>query len=126
MGIPRAPEGAKVAGQKLWKAVLSRYVLDEHEMTLLVQAVRMADTCADLQAFIDKNGLMVSGSGGRIRPAVGELRQQRIALARLLVALRVPIGDQDESPAKTAAPRLQRRGSRGVYSISRGRGRGAS
>lgn len=122
MGIPRAPEGAKKAGLKLWKAVLSRYELDEHEMTLLAQAVRIADTCEDLQAFIDRSGPMVSGSGGRIRPALVELRQQRIAFARLMVALRVPIGDQEEDASRNSStPRLQRRGGvRGIYAI-RGR-----
>jgi len=120
MGIPRAPEGAKRAGQKLWKAVLSDYTLAEHEMTLLVQACRIADTCDELQSFIEKNGALVAGSSGRVRSAVGELRQQQIALARLVVALRVPIGDQEETPSKTGAPRTQRRGVRGFYAISGG------
>ena len=121
MGIPRAPEGTRKAGQKLWKAVANNYTLAEHEMTLLVQACRIADTCDDLQAFIEKNGPLVAGSSGRVRAAVGELRQQRIALARLVVALRVPIGDQEETPATTGAPRVQRRGVRGFYAISGGR-----
>ena len=121
MGTPRAPEGTQKAGQRLWKAVVGHYELDEHEMTLLVQACRIADVCDELQAHIDLDGPMISGSGGRIRPAVVELRQQRIALARLIVALRVPIGDQEETPAKTGAPRQQRRGARGFYAISGGR-----
>jgi len=90
-------------------------------MTLLVQACRIADMCDDLQAFIEKNGPLVAGSSGRVRSAVGELRQQRIALARLVVALRVPIGDQEESPSKTGARRMQRRGVRGFYAINGGR-----
>ncbi len=57
----------------------------------------------------------------KVHPAVVELRQQRIVLARLVVALRVPIGDQEEAAARStsadvgAAARLPRRGLRGVY-----------
>jgi hypothetical protein len=121
--IPKAPEGTKEAGLKLWRAVLTRYDLEEHEVTLLGQACRVADLCADLQKHIDDYGLMVSGSKRvRLRPAVAELRQQRLTLARLIVALRVPIGDQEEDPAKSGTPRLQRRGgTRGFYAISGGR-----
>jgi len=46
-----------------------------------------------------------------------ELRMQRILFARLLVALRVPIGDAEDAGS---ADRLQRRGLRGVYGIKGG------
>jgi len=120
MGIPRAPKGTQQAGQALWRAVVGAYQLDEHEMSLLVQACRVADTCDRLQAVIDRDGPLVSGSGGRIRPALVELRQQQIVLTRILVALRVPIGDQENVPANAGASRLQRRGARGVYAFRGG------
>lgn len=122
--VTAAPDGAKDAGTRLWKAILGRYELEEHEIALLTQAVRVADLCADLQSYIDLNGPMLSGRlQGRMRPAVAELRQQRIAFARLMAAMRVPIGDQEEDPARTSnTPRLQRRGGvRGVYAINGGR-----
>ena len=121
--VPNAPDGIKDAGLKLWRAVLGDYELDEHEKTLLVQACRIADLCADLQKHIDDYGPMVSGKRGtKMRPAVAELRQQRLALARIIVALRVPIGDQEiQQHQSGGAPRPQRRGIRGVYAISGGR-----
>ena len=124
MTIPRAPEGAGTAGKRLWKAVLADFELAEHEMVLLRQAVRVADLCDQLQAVVEAEGPMVEVAGQpRTHPAVVELRQQRIVLARLVVALRVPLGDQEQDGAATGeATRLQRRGTRGFYSIAGGEG----
>ncbi|WP_433187748.1 hypothetical protein [Actinoallomurus sp. CA-150999] len=110
MSIPKAPNGAGTAGKRLWRAVLEAYELDEHELSLLRQAVRSADLCDELQAVVDEEGPMVTTRLGEVKahPAIVELRNQRITLARLIVALRVPLGEQDED-------RQQRRGIRGVY-----------
>lgn len=104
--ISSAPRGAKVSGRSLWRAVLTDYELSEHELTLLRQAVAVADLCDGLQAAVDAEGLIVQG---RPHPALVE-SQQRILLGRLIVALRVPMGDEDEQ-------RGQHRGTRGVYGI---------
>ncbi len=92
---PTPLKGLKTSGKRLWTAVLTDFSLDEHETTLLRQACRVADTCDDLQAVV-------------------ELRQQRLALARLVVALRVPLCEEEQHPQ--GAPRLQRGALRGVYS----------
>jgi hypothetical protein len=115
VSVPRTPAGAGDAGRRLWRAVLGEFELAEHELALLRQAVRVADTCAALQGVVDAEGeLMTSRLGeARAHPALVELRNQRILLARLVVALRVPLGDQEE----TQAGRTQRRGLRGVYSL---------
>jgi hypothetical protein len=107
---PPAPQGLGAAGKRLWKAVLDDFDLEEHELALLRQAVRVADLCEDLQAQVDAEGLII---GGRTHPALVELRQQRILLARLVVALRVPMGEQEGQ----APQRGQYRGVRGVYGI---------
>jgi hypothetical protein len=61
-----------------------------------------------LQAVLDTDGpISESSQGIRAHPAAVELRQQRIVLARLLAALNVQSGEQDETA----------RGARGVYSI---------
>ncbi len=118
--IPPAPSGTGPAGRHLWRAVLADYELAEHETVLLRQAVRVVDLCDALQRVLDAEGVMSTSRLGdvRVHPAAVELRQQRLALARLVVALRVPLGDQeDQTPANTSATvaRLQRRGLRGVY-----------
>jgi hypothetical protein len=109
--IPGPPRGTGTEGRRLWRAVLKDFDLNEHELTLLRQAVRVADLCSLLQALVDEQGPIV---GEKAHPALVELRQQRILLARLVVALRVPIGEQED------AARTQHRGVRGVYGIKGG------
>ena len=109
MSASPAPKGLGTAGRRLWRAVVDEYDLSEQELTLLRQAACTADLADRLQTVVDEEGPMVSAKddGTRAHPALVELRQQRITLARLLVALRVPIGDEED--------RTQRRGIRGVY-----------
>jgi hypothetical protein len=100
---------------------LADFELSEHEVTLLLEACRVADVCADLQGRVDREGTMTRTRLGedRANPALVELRQQRILLTRLIVALRVPVGDQDDSvgAAGGAGDRPQYRGPRGVYAV---------
>ena len=106
------PKGAKSAGRRLWHAVVDDYDLAGHELVILGEAVRVADTLADLAAIVAAEGVIEPGTG-RTHPAVVEHRQQSIALAPLISALRLPDAD--------AADRTQRRSIRGVYGL-----RGAS
>jgi hypothetical protein len=46
---------------------------------------------------------------------VAELRQQRLAAARLLVALRIPDAEEGSGAGNQGGRRTQRRGTRGVY-----------
>lgn len=111
------PKGLGPAGRALWRAVTGDYELEQHELVLLEQACRTADMVAALAAAVD-DGPLTTGEG-RIRPEVVEARQQRIVLARLLAALRVPLGEQnDDHSGQHGPPRLQRRsGARGVYRL---------
>jgi hypothetical protein len=110
--VPRPPAGLRKTGRELWRAVLTDYELTEPERVLLLQAARTADLLDDLEARLQAEGLMAESSQGvRVHPCVVELRQQRIALARLWAALRVPIGE-----GSTSTGRTEHRGIRGVYS----------
>lgn len=110
---PAAPGAVGEAGRRLWNSVVAGFDLDEHELCLLREAVHVADTCEQLQQLVDEGGLLVDG---RVNASLVELRQQRILLARLIVAIRVPLGAEDDQPGD----RLQRRGLRGVYGIRGG------
>ncbi|MEO8697088.1 MAG: hypothetical protein ABI658_26500 [Acidimicrobiales bacterium] len=100
------------AGSKLYEAITEEFDLDVHELALLAAACHTADTCSRLQAVVDAEGELVHVRGEvRAHPALVELRAQRILLARLLVALRVPLGESE------SGERTQRRGIRGVYGI---------
>jgi hypothetical protein len=100
-------------------AVVTDFVLGEHEMTLLRQAVRVADRCEDLQAIVEVEGPMISDRFGqpRTHPAVIELRNQQALLAKLCVALRMPIGDHEHEAKSSPLARAQRRGTRGFYAM---------
>src|SRR4051812_23522988 len=111
---PRPPSGLRASGRALWRAVLADFELAKHEEAVLREACRTADSLDDLQALLEAEGLTSETSQGRrVHPALVELRQQRIALARLFAALNIPIGED--------AGRTQHRGIRGVYGL-----RGAS
>ena len=98
------PKGTGRVGRALWVDVLTRFDLAGHELLLLRQAVRLADRAEALNAILAEEGLL---RGARVHPAAVELRQVELTLARLVVALRIPVDDQED--------RTQRRGIRGVY-----------
>lgn len=104
------------ADHPLWEAVTDAYELAEHELVLLGEACRTAVLCDELQDRLDDDGPLLKGKDGpRVHPAAVELRQQRIVLARLLVALRIPTDDEGEVDPESG--RTQRRGVRGVYGM---------
>jgi hypothetical protein len=115
--VPTPPDGLKNAGEALWGAVQGEYELEEHEAQLLLEMCRTVDALDALHALVERDGELVPGPGLvlRVHPAMVESRHLRIAFARLVVAMRLPAGedtDQDRRP--------QRRGIRGVYAIDGG------
>jgi hypothetical protein len=106
------PEGLQVGGRSFWEAILEKFELVEHELVILKEACRTIDLLDSLQAIIDRDGPVLPwGDGSRAHPAGVELRQHRIALARLLASLGIPADDEDRP-----APRG---GARGVYRTGR-------
>lgn len=101
---PDPPAGLGESGRALWLEVARSYEMDhEQDRLQLVQVCRTADLCDRLHEVVVTEGPLAESSQGiRTHPAVVELRQQRIVLARLLAALGVP---SEASPA------------RGVYAI---------
>ncbi len=97
--------------------MLTEYELEEHELLLLREAVRTVDVLDDLTAQVAADGSVVeSPQGSKAHPALVEARQQRIALARLLAALRLPAGEESEAGGDRRPQR--RMGVRGVYGVS--------
>jgi len=106
-----APDGLAASGEALWSAVTGEYELSEHELALLRQAAETLDAIDRLQAALTADEVIETApQGRRVHPALPELRQQRIVLARLLAQLGVPAGDEDET-----ATAGQRRATRGTY-----------
>ncbi len=113
----KAPTGLGADARALWSSVIEEYDLEEHERALLVEACRTVDLLTKLDAEVRRDGPVLDSSQGlRAHPAAVEARQQRIALARLLAALRLPAGEEGDQQA--GARRPQRRvGVRGTYGI---------
>ena len=114
--VPKAPPQTRAPGRALWESITTEYDLEEHERVLLIEAVRTVDALDLLDAAVRRDGPVTeTPQGTRAHPALVEARQQRIALARLLAALRLPSGDVGDE--KLSARPQRRSGARGVYGI---------
>jgi hypothetical protein len=113
--FPKPPSGTRASGRRLWASIVTVYELEEHELALLREAVRTVDTLDRLDALVRADGGMIdTPTGVKVHPGLVEARQLRIALARLLAALRLPDG---EVGAESQGRRQRRAGARGVYGI---------
>lgn len=111
---PKAPSGLSTAGRALWKSVCDEYELDQHEVSLLLQACRVTDRLDAMAGALAAAPLTVINSKGdeTAHPLLVESRLQALTLSRLLASLRLPSGDEDEQQ------RPQRRGAaRGPYRL---------
>ena len=78
---------------------MDSFDLEGHETPLLIEACRTVDALAELDAGIQRDGAILDTEHGpKVHPAVIESRLQRVALARLLDALKLPRDDDDKRP----------------------------
>lgn len=110
--VPKAPTGLRAPGRALWKSVhaglAAGFELDERETAILALAARQADDVAALERVLAADGVVVEGSQGqpRLNGIVAELRQGRLAVARLLGALELP--DSAEQPRSVSSERARK------------------
>ncbi len=89
----KPPAGLSRAGKALWKAIMADlgdgWRLDAREVELLGRACSSADVIVELEKAIKRDGVMSIGSAGQpvVNPAVSEVRQLKLAQARLLSVL---------------------------------------
>ncbi len=99
MKNPRRPTGLKGPGTAFWRSIVDSFDLESHENALLVEACRTVDALAELDAAIQRDGAVLDTEHGpRVHPAVVEGRLQRVALARLLDALKLPREEDAKRP----------------------------
>lgn len=102
---PKTPTGLKAAGRKLWDSSTSEFELAQHELALLEEACRTRDYIRELDRAVRNDGVMIpSSQGSRLHPAIAESRQQRLALARMLMTLQIPALDDDLPGAGRVRP----------------------
>jgi hypothetical protein len=116
--VPAAPVGTGPSGRRLWRDVLGKYDLEEHELALLREMVRTVDALDRLAEIVAAEGDMVPGPAltQRVHPAHVEARQLRIALSRLSASLRLPAGEEGDQPKHLRRPQ-RRGGARGAYGV---------
>lgn len=112
-GTTKPPQGLGRRARALWGAVTAALDLDERDLALLGEACRVSSRLDELDAILRREGAMCEG---KIHPALVEARQQEIAFARLIVAMRLP-----EDLSLPSHGRPQRRGTRGFYHPRHGR-----
>lgn len=112
MTSQRQPAGLGKAGRALWRSITGEWELDPRELALLSAACRQSDDVAALEAALATDGLVTLGSAGqpRMNAVITELRQSRMAVAKLLVDLRLP--SEDEAPMTATQLRASRAASR--------------
>ncbi|MHA6511323.1 hypothetical protein [Tessaracoccus sp. Z1128] len=119
MTAPRTPPGLRAGGQRLWRSIVEDYELGQHELAVLVEACHTVDACHALEAIVTAEGVVHdSPQGKRAHPALVEARQQRLALAKLVASLRIPLDDQQAAGRQPQ----QRVGIRPVSLAAGGRG----
>jgi hypothetical protein len=120
---PPSPKGLGTAGRTLWRAVVGQFVLEDFELTQLHQAARLADLCDALQGELDITGAVIeSPQGWPCAPAAIELRQAAQALSRILAALKIPAGLEDDQAGRKPGGQSGFRGPQALRLAKGGRG----
>jgi phage terminase small subunit len=85
------PAGLKDAGKALWKDTVAEVEFDPHHLRALGEACKTLDEVHSLKSRLEADGSIVdSPQGQKVHPALPELRQARMTLARLLASLKIP------------------------------------
>lgn len=110
------PKHLGAAGAAMWEDICERYELDFSDRAILIQACRMADNCDRIAAQLRKSGLTHWTEIGSeaISPLLVEMRQQALAMARMLAALKLPADDAQGYARDAAAGRSKRSHRSGV------------
>lgn len=92
-------------GEAFKRAATADYELTESELQLLAEVGALMDEIDGLAAAVAEDGITVTGSSGqpRVHPAVGELRQHRLALGRMLAQLSLPDEQGQAMPSLVTA-----------------------
>ena len=106
----KPPKGLQAPGRALWRAVHhglpADVYLDGRDRVVLRMACEQVDDVAAVAEYLEAMGTAGPGSMGqeRLNPAITELRQSRLAVAKLLGQLDLSEPEEDsESPVSRRA-----------------------
>ena len=100
----KPPESSRSPGERLRRAILDAYELNPAEEALLAQAAEIADVLGKLnRELAGKQALTQKGAKGNfvMTPLLLAQRRHSEVLARLLDAMALPTGDEDEGESPT-------------------------
>src|SRR4051812_17599608 len=101
----KTPSDLSARGRAFWRATVAAFELSDVELQLLTECCRLLDECEQLRRTVESDGTTVEGSAGqtRVHPALGELRQHRLALGRLFAQLSLPDEEGESLPTPVQA-----------------------
>lgn len=107
----KPPPPPPTRGELFAAAVLEEYELGHDERELLVEACRCLDLLDELHATIEADGRFIPGSRGQVvlHPAVGEARQHRVVLLRILGSLGLALAEGEGGAALPTPTQLRGR-----------------
>jgi P27 family predicted phage terminase small subunit len=116
--LPPPPAHLSSSARQWWETTVEAYVLQEHHLRLMQLACEAWDRAQAAREQLERDGLMVPGREGGIRPhpCIAIERDARLAVARLVREL-----DLDTEP-----PASERMGPPAIFSNRRGRRAGQS
>ena len=108
---PPAPTDLGKDGMALWGRLMDSYEFEVWELVVVELACKQRDVLALLEDAIRKDGIVSEGSQGqpRLSQLVGEARQTRLALSRLLGGLKMPTDSATGDRALTDSGRRAQR-----------------
>ena len=94
-----------VRSAELWRSVVADFVLDTHQLELLLRLCEASDLADLARQQVAAEGLTTTDRYGQVKahPAVNIERDARIAVARLVRELRL-----EDAPDEARPPRLGR------------------
>lgn len=110
MTAPQPPAGLGDEASQFWSDITSGYKLRPDELLVLRSVCREIDLLEEMESYQDHSSLISTGSQGQdvAAPMVGELRQHRALVARLVAQLKLPdetgrAADSTSAAARNAA-----------------------
>src|SRR5262245_30471280 len=104
---PRPPPHVSASCKRWWSDVVSGYVLEGHHLRLLQLAAEAWDENEAAREVLAKDGLVIAGREGGLRPhpAVAIARDARLAFARLIREL--DLDTEPPVPSRIGPPPLR-------------------
>ena len=103
MSVPRPPPSLEKSGRRLWRSVVSTWLLDDRQLEILRLAAEASDRVEQAREVLAAEGLTIRDRYDQVKPhpAAGIELQNRGLVARLLRELKLEPSGDDSRPERT-------------------------